>query len=415
MSGCETALTSINFYLLRRLKRLKHKYLSKTLQHKNKKIVTFVKNYNLVLVTILIGNTVCTTTVATCSSYLFATVITNKSLSIWIALISSTLFILVLCEIGPKIIAKHNPEQFLITCFILLTAFVWLFMPLAKIITIGFKNSGVQLLGENELLEIVSHQQKIGILEKEEEVLISAAIRFDETTLQKVTTKLVNTVYLSPGASLQDYQAAIKNRFYSRIPVYDHNQRDFIGFIHVKDVFNCLADNHQVFTIPAIIRPIIKLNSNNTLNQVLLTLQMTRNHIAAVYCAQTKKLMGIATMENVLEEIVGEIYDERESFKQVQEVGKNAFIVAGDTKIKTLFLKYLKIGYDQQDSLATLSQWFNQQPAWKKSTSSYFFPEKVVLYQNFLFRLNHSQQPGPIKKRKTPCFHISYQGESQIF
>lgn len=389
LSGCETALTSVNYFRLQRVARLqnKGKYYNKksdiTNTNKYKHILKFVENYNGTLTTILILNTISNTAIATLGTYFFSSFILDVNISVWVATITITIVILVFCELSPKIWAKINPERYLSIFFWFLSFFVFIFTPIVALLGRVNKTPHQPLFSENELLEIVELLQKKGLLEKKEQQLIASAIRFDEKNLSSVLTPFSKVDYIMINNDYSEYKKIFSETRFSRIPIINTAGNRFIGFIHVKDIYYELIKNndsqiklnfHKIFHCMPFIYHDVKLDG------ALEALQIKNTHMMSVIHHKTKKLLGIITIEDLLEELVGEIYDEDDNIGSIHKIGQHMLIVHGTVLVKKLFHKKVKIALNKSEYHYDLFEWFIHKVPRKK----WFHP---FVFENYIFTM----------------------------
>ena len=173
---------------------------------------------------------------------------------------------------------------------------------------------------EEELLTIVEEAEIKGGIDEHESKLIRSAIEFNDLDADQILTSRVDLISISKEATIEDVRRVFKENKFSRIPVYENNIDNIIGVIHEKDFYDALDD--KKVNIDSIIKPILYVTSNTKISELLKKFQYLKNHIAVVI-DEFGGTMGIITLEDVLEELVGEIWDEHdevvEYFKKIDE------------------------------------------------------------------------------------------------
>jgi putative hemolysin len=258
-----------------------------------------------------------------------------------------TVVILAFGEITPKMLAKANAETLVLqmTSFVLILTF--LLSPITKIAIkaqdhLSDDDDEKVTATEEELLQIVQTIEKEGVLEQEERELIESAIHFDDKTVREVMRPRANVIFLYDNATEEQILNVIKTHKYSRIPVISYETLQAVGILRERDVLDCLL-NQQPIEIHKLIRPTIYISQRSKLQELLERLQKSREHLAIVIeNSKSKNFVGLITLEDVLEEIVGEIYDEYDDLPtHVIEIGLHSFEIDGVVPIRQFFDDYL--------------------------------------------------------------------------
>ncbi len=379
LSGSETALTSINPIRLKSIIHISQKINNQKRIKKVNKILNLFKSFNVTLVNILILNTLFNAAIASLSTFVFATFIVNHHTQAIVSTIGTGIAILILCEMIPKIIAKRNPEAYAIHMVYLWIAIAYLLWPVSYVMQKIKSVNNQALSSEHELLELINTIEEEGLIEKREQKLIESAISFDEKTIMEVVKPLQKTVFLEHDYDQYDYERVFLKHRFSRIPIINQAHTKFEGFLHIKNIgVEFLKEN--AFSIRKLSQPIAEMDSGFKLDDALFFFQKKRQHLAAVYEERTKKLCGIITIEDVLEELVGKIYDEDDEVGAVRNVGQCMFIVIGSLPLKKFFNEFLSLSSPREKD-TTLAKWFNA--AHPRLYKQY----PTVLYKKYLFRL----------------------------
>jgi CBS domain containing-hemolysin-like protein len=347
LSACETALTAVN-----RL-RLKHK--SESGSASAKKAVRLLEKYDQVLATILIANNAIAVIAAAIATVLAIqlSAAENEALYVTIASAVTTIILIVLADILPKTLAREHADSFAVMSAGILTVAVWIFVPVSAIMLLlqrgvvklfRRKNVNQVSVTEEELMQIIDEIQDEGVLEEHESHLVRSALEFDETTVQEILTPRVDMI----GVDLSDSAKKIRDVFidsgYSRLPVYDKTPDKIVGVISNKEYMKVMMSKSKEafqdeFRVHDILTVIPKIPALMKLSDALKLLQREKSHLAVVL-DQHGGTEGIVTLEDILEELVGEIYDEGDEEKQpVRFINKTTFEVGSELSIND-FNKY---------------------------------------------------------------------------
>ncbi len=306
-------------------------------QHAVEKVLWVIEHFDNALTAILICNNIVN---LGCSS--IATVLCLRifgDIGSAIATGATTLLILTFGEVIPKCLAKEHCDAFtsataglLKAITILLTPLVFVFMKLRSLaLKISGKSEEAPTVTENELKYIVESIEEEGVLEESESEMVRSALDFDETTAEEILTPRVDVVFLNVEDSQQKIKDIIIENRYSRIPIYENTVDNIVGILHTRDYLESLADGKA----PAL-RDIMQPPFFQQLSKILSSFKRTRDHMAIV-TDEYGGTLGIVTMEDLLEEIVGDIWDEDEEIEHsYYKIGKDEFLVNGDIEIEDM-------------------------------------------------------------------------------
>ena len=304
-SATETAFSSCN--------RIRLKKLADDGNKSAKKAMNICDNFDKALTAILVGNNV-----VNISSSSLATVLFTEKFgkgSVGLATVVMTVLVLIFGEILPKSLAKENSERFSILMAAPLSAFMFIITPITAIF-MGIKSGVSKLVGnknsepsvtEEELKYIIDEIQDEGVLEEQESELVRSALDFDEITISEILVPRVNI----EGVELHEDMESIKKRFvqtkFSRLPVYDKDLDHIVGLIHQSDFFEMYLKGKT--DISLIMNKPLYITENRKISEILKQMQRKKVHMAVVL-DQYGGTEGICTLEDIIEELVGEIYDE---------------------------------------------------------------------------------------------------------
>ncbi len=294
----------------------KNKTTNKNIR-KAKRVYKLVKDYDRTLATILISNTLINTALATIGTLFFATLISNAETATWISTIVIGFTVLIFGELVSKTIAKSFPEKFSIFSAYILWIWKILFYPFIWMLILRKRKDGVSTT-ENELLELISTIESEGVLEKNEKELIESAITFDDKTIGSIMRPKEKVKAIYTNTTWRELQRIYKEERFTRMPVLAPDTEKVIGILNIKDVFIAVID-HQEVEIKKLVSEPIFFSRYLKLDDALELFQQEQLHMAIVSTnADSNGFLGVVTMEDILEELVGEIYDEDDETGQVE-------------------------------------------------------------------------------------------------
>jgi putative hemolysin len=350
-SASETAFSSLNSIRLKQYVKNEVKNAQQALE--------LVNDYTHLITTILIGNNIANIAMTTFATLLFSSLF-KGNLALSISMTGLTIMILLFAEILPKVLAKQHPESFAIFFTPFLKVFRFIFAPIAKLMSlvedVVLKQENAKVTAtEDELVEIVQTIEMEGVLDQEERELIESAISFDDKTVREIMKPRDQVVFLFDNASPEQILNAVSTHKFSRIPVISYEGLTAIGIIRERDVLECLLHNKDI-AMANLLRPVSYISQRQRLQNALEKLQKSREHMAIVVeTMKNKNFVGIVTLEDILEEIVGEIYDEYDDLPRfVVEIGHHTFDIEGSVPVKKFFEDYL----DDDDYLPTNAKTF---------------------------------------------------------
>ena len=340
-SASETALSSANKIRLRSMADNGSKGAERALK--------VIKKYDKTITTILIGNNIvniATSSIATLLTITIMNNITAGSGDAYGSLVSTvivTIVVLIFGEVLPKSIAKDNAESFSIFVsapisflMVIFTPFSALFILLKKAVAKLLRTKDSVSYTEEELKAIIEESEDEGVLETQESNLVRSALEFDEITVDEIITPRVSIVAVDITDDIDTVRQKFLSEEYSRMPVYEKTLDNIIGIITEKDFFKAYEKNGSAFTIRSILQEIIYLPHMLKISEVLRTMQKDKCHISVVL-DQHGGTLGIVTLEDILEELVGEIWDESDEVKSpVTLVKENVFDIYGDVSLNSL-------------------------------------------------------------------------------
>ncbi len=355
LSGCfsatETAFTSLN--------RIRVKSLANDGNQKAKLVLELEENYDTLLTTILIGNNIVNIAMTSIATVLFVNL--YGSYGPTISTIVITIVVLIFGEISPKSIAKENPEKlsmfsapFLRFLMVILTPVNFLFMQWKKVVRIVFKISDNRSITDDELKTIVEEAETEGSLDEERSELIQNAIEFNELEAYDVLTPRVDVEAIEIDELKEEVAKIFLETGYSRLPVYEENMDKILGVLNQKDFHNFIIGHGK--EISDYVTPVVFTPGSIKIANLLKRMQKAKTHIAVVV-DEYGGTEGIVTMEDIIEELVGEIFDEHDATisQEILQIYDGSYRVLGGTSVEKMF-DYFDLRYEEMD-VTTANGW----------------------------------------------------------
>ncbi|MBQ7779658.1 MAG: HlyC/CorC family transporter [Clostridia bacterium] len=321
-SATETAFSSLN--------RTKIRTLAEKGKKKAKLVNKLLDNYDSLISTILIGNNIVNITAASLGTVLFVDLMGDVGATVSTAVI--TVVVLIFGEITPKSVAKDSPEKFAMFSAPLIRTLIFLFTPLnlifsgwKKLVSKIFKVESDTKMSQEELLMLVEEVEEDGSIDEEESNLLKNAIEFSELKAEDILTHRVDIEAVSTEDTKEEIARVFTETKFSRLPVYEETIDRIVGIIHQKDFYYGpgLTDKpiKEVMTSP------IFVLKSEPLSELLRLLQENKSHVAVVL-DEYGGTLGIVTLEDILEELVGEIWDEHDEVTEdYTSIGENLWLI----------------------------------------------------------------------------------------
>ncbi|WP_342252452.1 hemolysin family protein [Spiroplasma endosymbiont of Amphibalanus improvisus] len=385
-SFAETALTSINLIRIKSIAKNSNNDYSVKKTKQAKRVYRFVKDYNRTLMTILLGNTMANTGLATIGAVFIGFFIQEPTISMLVSTFGLGICILIIGEVLPKTIAKSNPEKicmFLSRPIIFFIYFLYPFTWLITLIKITRKDPSAT---EKELLELLKTIESEGVIESAEKNLIESAIKFDDKKVGDIMIPIKKVSTIDINSTFADFKKVYNKSHFSRVPVSDSSNGNIVGFVNVKNILNLIIGDDE-FDPSKIMSECVYVDFNDSLDKVLKVMQSERVHIASVITKKSKnnKALGIITFEDLIEEIVGQVYDEKDHIGQVVDVGNQSFHAEGNSLLSQIFPEKLKIEVPEEFKNKTLYSWFADQI--HITNENEINDNSELVYKNYLFTI----------------------------
>ena len=352
-SATETAFTAINKIRLRAKAEDGDKGA--------KRVLKLADNYDRLLTTILIGNNIVNILASSLFTLLMIALIPkNEGLATTLSTVILTVVILIFGEITPKVLAKEFPEGFARFSAPFINVLAWLLIPFTflfglwkKLLLKIFKHKEDNAITDDELKILVEEAEHEGGINAQESDLIRSAIEFNDLEAKDILVPRVDVIAIDCQTPLTEVDKIFMETRYSRLPVYKDTVDNIIGILHEKDFIKQRLDEN--FSLEKASKPAIFVVSTTKISAVLQQLQKSKSHMAVV-SGEFGDTVGIITMEDILEELVGEIWDEHdEVLSDITQESETEYKVLGSTSVNDL-CAYFDLGNVESDS-ATVGGW----------------------------------------------------------
>jgi len=339
-SVCETGFTSLNRIKLKNMAaRDEAEGGRKRRAARIRLVLRMLESYDSLLSSILIGNTLVNMASSALATMLFIGFFGASGVTI--ATLTMTVLVLVFAEISPKTLTKESPETAALGVAPLLRIFTFVFAPISRLagawkkITVNiFRVTTDRSITEDELLTFVGEARQEGGINRQEEHMIRQAIEFDEMTAAEIVTPRVDLAAVSLNNTADEIDEVFARTGFSRLPVYVESIDKITGVMLLKDF------HHEVIKkgrLPGeIVKPVVFVTKTMKIPKLLRTLQEKKSHMA-VLVDEFGGTLGIVTIEDIIEELVGEIWDEHDNVKEpLRENPDGSFTVLGGTGFKDM-------------------------------------------------------------------------------
>lgn len=334
-SGSEAAFFSLSKEMIDRLK--------ESTSRASIRIVKLLSKPRFLLIAILVGNTVVNVGAATVAA-LFTSDLSSyfhcsKKIALLIEVVAVTLVLLIFSELTPKIFAVKNAYQFATVFSMPLATVNFILYPIVSVLD-KFPNllSGLlatrvkkHLLSKEELKTLIEVGEEKGALAEDEKEMIHSIFEFSKTTVKEIMIPRIDMICVEKGVSLHELVELIKKEGHTRIPLYDEKVDNILGIIHAKDLLPFITESAPKINLVSLARPALFIPESKFIDELLKDFQVEKQHMAIVV-DEYGGTAGLLTLEDVIEEIVGEIQDEYDTEKPLyRKIDDNHFLV--DAKI----------------------------------------------------------------------------------
>ena len=356
-SATETAFSACN--------KVRLKMVEGRRKEKAQTALSLLEKYDSLLTTILIGNNVVNIAGTAIATVLFTTRImgtSDEGTGATVASAVMTVLVLFLGEVGPKTLAKQKPEKFAIAVSPVMKVLVALFKPLDLLFS-GYRKLLAKMIKpeeeesqiEEELITIIDEAQTEGDIEEAEGELIRSAIEFNDQNAADIMTPRVDVTAIEDTATLEEAADLFRKTWYSRIPVYHEDLDHIVGILNEKDFYKMTHDGCDRIT--DIMKEPFFAPASLSMSSLLRQFRSSQSHLV-ILLDEYGGTEGIVTMEDVLEELVGEIYDEHDEVnEEVVEHEDGTVMVDGSMQLQELLDKY---GLENEYDADTVGGWVGE-------------------------------------------------------
>ena len=349
-SATETAFTSLN--------RIRMKNMANDGNQKAREVMELSENYDNLLSTILVGNNIVNIALSSISTVLFISIYPRYGATL--ATVFATVVVLIFGEISPKSLAKENPEKFAMISApfikflsVLLKPINWLFAQWKKLLAKLFNANEARPITEDELLTMVEEAETEGGIDEGQSELIQNAIEFNDLEAWDVLTPRVDIIAIEADTQEEEIGRLFLETGFSRLPVYDGDLDNIVGVLNQKDFHNYIKGGRA--SVSEYIKPVIFVAGSMRIAQLLKKLQTVKTHIAIIV-DEYGGTYGLVTMEDILEELVGEIYDEHDAveLQDIVQQQDGSYRVLCGTNIDKMF-DYFDV--EEEINATTVNGW----------------------------------------------------------
>ena len=332
-SASETAFSSLN--------QIRLKSRAEDGDSSAARVLNMAEQYDKLLSTILIGNNIVNIAAASIGTILFTRML-GAERGATVSTIVLTIIVLIFGEVTPKSLAKEMPEKvatavspFLVLLMALMTPLTWLFTQWKKLLGRFVHSGEADTITEGELMTMVSEAENDGELTDRESELIRSAIEFDDVEVEEILTPRVDVVAVEDDILLEELAQTFAESGYSRLPVYHGTIDNIIGVVHEKDFY--IARLKKATKIDDLVVPTLYTTGSTQISQLLRTLREQHHHLAVVV-DEYGGTEGIITLEDILEELVGEIWDEHDEVTEdFRKQSDGSWLVSGSASVDDLY------------------------------------------------------------------------------
>lgn len=352
-SASETAFLSVN--------RIRIKNMAALGDERAALVLRLADNYDEVISTILIGNNIVNIVAASMGTLVFVRWLGNAGVTVSTAAL--TVLVLIFGEISPKTLAKDHADAF---CFFsapilrflmaVLKPLNWIFRQWRRLLDVLFKPEEDAGMTGEELITLVEEAENDGGIEHHESELIRAAIEFDDLDVSDVLTPRVDITAVDAEDSLEEVGKVFRSQVHTRLPVYRDTVDSIIGMVHERDFFRMRDD--AGITLEKLIRPVVYASANMKISMLLRQFRKTGIHLAVVV-DEFGGTEGIVTMEDILENLVGDIWDDGEELeKEFRRQEDGSYVIDCSADLEDMFELF---DMEREYDATTVSGWVMQE------------------------------------------------------
>lgn len=357
-SSTETAFTSFN--------KIRMKNLAQGGSKRATLVTKIESKYDRFLTSVLVGNNIVNISLSSIATIFFIGLFKDAnfsdpdSIGSTVSTVVITVAVLIFGEISPKVIARQNADKMAMLLAPFINAIIIILMPLSlvfggwsKLLSKIFRSKEQSAYTEEELITIVDEAEEDGTLESEEGDLIRSAIEFNDVCAGDILTPRVDICAISKDETVPNIAKIFIENAYSRLPVYDEDLDDIIGILHEKDFFIAYHNNNK--TITKHLKKPVHVSEHIKIADLLQVLKSKKCHMAVVV-DEFGGTMGIVTMEDIIEELIGDVFDEHDEISEdYKELPDGSYIVKGSAELDNFLEKFETAVENDEDMPQTVN------------------------------------------------------------
>ncbi len=349
-SATETAFTSFN--------RIKMKSLASTGDKRAIRVLKLDDNYDKLITTILIGNNIVNISLSTISTLFFLdtliSIVKNEDLIATISTAIITVTVLIFGEISPKTIAKDHADGYSLATSGLVSFLVVLFYPFSALFSLWrmllckiFKPKEAEATNGDDLITMLDEAEQEGGLDEDESELIRSAIEFGDLTVGSILTPRIDIVTITEGSDPREIMMLFFESGFSRLPVVGESIDDIKGVLHEKDFFHAYNTGKTDFS--DLYQKPLYISKHHKTDDLLRDLQKEKCHMAFII-DEFGGLMGIVTMEDIIEELIGDVWDEHDEVETLLHKNDDGSLTVDCTADLDDLLDYFEVEFDDEEN-----------------------------------------------------------------
>ena len=317
---------------------------------KARRVLSLSENYEKLISTILIGNNIVNIVATSVATLFFTHLISNEAVAATVSTVVMTLAVLTFGEITPKTVAKRTADSFskkvadsLTVLTIVFTPLTFIFNLWQKFVLKFFKDDGEAAVTEDEIITVVEEAAEDGEIDEQESELIKNVIKFSDLDVNDILTPRVDVAAVDINWDKEKIAKVFAETEFSRLPVYDESIDNISGILYQKDFYN-----HSQLPVSELVKPVKFIFSSMKISRLLKLFQESKCHMVVVN-DEYGGTEGIVTLEDVIESLVGEIYDEHdEVVEDIVKLSETNYKVLGSTSIDK-FLETFELELEEED------------------------------------------------------------------
>lgn len=356
-SGAETAFSSINKVKLKSMIKDKEGRADKRIA----RALELAEDYDVVLSTVLIGNNIVNIACTSLATLFFTGLLgDNSDLGATVSTIVMTIIVLIFGEVTPKTYAKEKAEKVVVAITPIIKFFIVVFSPLnlffrawKYLMNKVFKTGGIDTVTEEELKTYVDEAHTGGEIDENESELIRSSIEFDDIDVGDILVPRVDVEAIDKYTPFKEIEKVFNTTNFSRLPVYINDIDNIVGVIHHRDFQSARSRNLK--SLRTVIKPVPAVSPDTKISKLLRIFQKNKTHLAIVV-DEFGGTEGIVTLEDILEELVGEIWDEHDEIQNdIEKLSDHEYLVQGSMSVDD-FYEYFGI-YQEEKEISTVNGW----------------------------------------------------------